>query len=77
MSEQEIVKSGSHLSIVARARRFILDVITELQKCSWPSRKELTETTIIVIVMMFIMSAFIFGVDMLFKGVFHNILKIT
>lgn len=77
MSEQEIVKSESPLSIVGRFRRFIHDVYTELQKCSWPTRSELTETTIIVIVMTFIMAAFIFGVDMLFSTIFHDLLQIT
>lgn len=76
MSEREEIKEASHRGIAARLRRFIHDVIAELRKCSWPTQSELTETTILVVVMVFVMSAFIFAADMLFKGIFGNILKI-
>ena len=57
------VKSGKGVSFIGRIRRFIADTIIELQRCSWPSRRELLESTVLVVVAMVILALFVWGVD--------------
>lgn len=43
--------------------RFLKDVVVELKKVTWPSRKNLISYTIAVIVFVIIMMAVIYGID--------------
>jgi preprotein translocase subunit SecE len=55
---------------VRRLSRFIREVIAELSKVIWPTRKELVTYTAVVIVFVSIMVALVAGLDILFtKGV--------
>jgi preprotein translocase subunit SecE len=47
-----------------RSLEFIRDVRKELNMVSWPSRTELTGTTIVVIVAVFLFGFFLYLVDM-------------
>ena len=51
------------MSIVARSAEFLKEVRVEATKVSWPSRKELRDSTVVVIVMTLIMAAIIFVLD--------------
>ena len=51
------------MSLVARTAEFLREVRVEATKVSWPSRKELRDSTIVVIVMTLIMAAIIFVLD--------------
>ncbi len=42
---------------------FLIDTQTELQKVSWPTREELTGSTVVVILSVIILGVYIFGVD--------------
>jgi preprotein translocase subunit SecE len=42
---------------------FLQDVRGELQKTSWPSRKEVRNTTIVVIVFVMICAVYLYAVD--------------
>ncbi len=42
---------------------FLIDTQGELQKVSWPTREELIGSTGVVIILLFILGAYIFGVD--------------
>ena len=42
-----------------RGRAFLGEVNLELKKCAWPSRKELMESTVVVIVSVVLLSAFV------------------
>ena len=46
-----------------RLRTFFGEVMAELKKTTWPSRKEVTGTTIVVIVAVLITAVFLFVVD--------------
>ena len=46
-----------------RLARFWRETIGELRKVSWPSRQEAINLTIIVLIVMFVMSLFLFAVD--------------
>ncbi|GAB3294394.1 preprotein translocase subunit SecE [Parasphingorhabdus pacifica] len=50
--------------------RFLREVVAELRKVIWPTRKSLVTYTLVVLVFVTIMVSFIAGVDLLFaKGV--------
>jgi preprotein translocase subunit SecE len=51
--------------MLARAREFLKEVRVESTKVSWPSRNELRDSTIVVIVMVFIVTVFIGVADRL------------
>jgi preprotein translocase subunit SecE len=53
-------------NIFKRLRRFFREVIAELRKVIWPNRKQLTTYTIVVVVFVAVMTAFIFGLDLAF-----------
>ena len=53
--------------VLTGIRNFITDTLAELKKCSWPTQRELFESTILVIVAILIFTAFIYGVDKLFQ----------
>ena len=46
-----------------RLARFWRETIGELRKVSWPTRQEATNLTIIVLIVMAVMSIFLFMVD--------------
>ena len=50
-------------SFTGRIRRFCADTVAELRRCSWPSRQQLIESTILVVVAMVILACFVAGVD--------------
>lgn len=50
------------------------DVVKEMKKVSWPTKDELRESTLIVVITCFIFSAFAWivdqGLSLIFKGIF-------
>jgi len=48
-----------------RFRQFVSDTWVELKKTSWPTRKEVYGTTVVVIVFVFITAAFLFVADVI------------
>lgn len=48
---------------LTNTRKFISGTIEEIGKCSWPKREELFRTTIIVIVSIAVLAAFVSVVD--------------
>lgn len=53
-----------------RAGRFLREVVAELRKVIWPTRRQLTRYTLVVLVFVSIMVAVVAGLDLLFaKGV--------
>ena len=63
------------MSWMVRAREFLKDVQVESTKVSWPTRSELRDSTLVVIVTVLIVAVFIgivdrvltFGVSLLFR----------
>jgi len=51
---------------MTQAREFIKDVRVESGRVSWPTRLELRDSTLVVIVMVLLVSAFLFVWDRLF-----------
>ena len=53
------------MSVIGRFREFVKDVRVEATKVSWPTRNELRDSTIVVIVTVIIVAIFIGAVDQL------------
>jgi len=51
------------MQAVARVREFVLDVLAEFRKVTWPSRQELINSTVVVIVVTLALSLFLGAVD--------------
>jgi preprotein translocase subunit SecE len=60
---------------IAGVKAFVEDVRNELKKCSWPTRAELLESTVVVIVSVLIVGVFVGASDVvllaLLKVVVH------
>jgi preprotein translocase subunit SecE len=48
---------------IPKLRRFFAEVVVELKRTTWPSRKEVQGTTLVVIVTVFVFAVFLFVVD--------------
>ncbi|HUV13427.1 MAG TPA: preprotein translocase subunit SecE [Acidobacteriota bacterium] len=55
---------------------FIADVKAEMKKVTWPSKKEVYGTTIVVIVAVFFFGFYLFFVDSILQVVVNRIFKI-
>ena len=51
------------MELMNKAQSFLTEVRAEAYKVSWPSRDEVRQSTIVVILAVWIMAAFIFVVD--------------
>ncbi len=49
--------------MIARIRQFVVDVIDELKKVSWTTRRELIDSTIVVVSSIFILAVIIGVLD--------------
>ena len=49
-----------------KVQEFVVDVWAELKKSSWPTRKELVDSTIVVIVTILILGIFVALADLVF-----------
>jgi preprotein translocase subunit SecE len=58
-----MVETEENVGLMDRFRGFIKDVRSESTKVSWPSRGELRDSTVVVIVTVIIVSGFIGIVD--------------
>ena len=55
---------------IRKVRQFLSEVTVELKRTTWPSRKEVQGTTLVVIVTVFVFAVFLFAVDyVLSRGV--------
>jgi preprotein translocase SecE subunit len=46
----------------------------EMRKCTWPTRDQLLESTVLVLVVMVVSSAFIYGVDQILYNILIHLL---
>ncbi|MHB1001095.1 MAG: preprotein translocase subunit SecE [Armatimonadota bacterium] len=51
------------VNIIQRISKFVTESWIELQKCSWPSKQELTKSTIMVFVSLIVVTIWIGGLD--------------
>jgi preprotein translocase subunit SecE len=60
-----------------KPREYVREVIAEMKKCSWPTRKETMRLAAIVFVAIIVLTAFIFGVDAGFGTLLEKIFTTT
>ena len=68
-------KAGERPSVVRVLTDYVRDVRVEMSKVSWPSRRELRDSTLVVIVMVVIVSIFIGIVDRLLTIGFEALIR--
>ena len=62
-------------NLVVKTKSFINEVVVELKKSSWPTRKELIDSTMIVIVTMVILGVFVAFADLVFVKIVGMLTK--
>ncbi len=60
--------------MIERIKLFLSETRTELKKVTWPTRQELKESTIVVIVSTFIVTIFVGVVDQIISRVIRLVL---
>ena len=60
-----------------RARAFVSEVITELKKVTWPPRKEVYGTTIVVIIAVFFFGFYLYGLDLIMSYAFSALTRLV
>jgi len=58
-----------------RIRQFLIEVTAELNKTSWPNRKEVTGTTVVVIIFVIICAGYLFVVDFVLNNAVDFVFK--
>lgn len=64
-------------SWIPRTPGFIREVRTEGRKISWPTWKETYTTSVMVGIMAFIMSLFLFGIDQVFGLIVRSLIDLA
>ncbi len=52
-----------------KSREFVTEVTTELKRSQWPTRKDLVDSTLLVIVSMVLLGVFVSLADLVFQKV--------
>jgi preprotein translocase subunit SecE len=69
-------ESPEHVSgWFGRARRFLTDVRGELSRVTWPTRKEVWATTVVVILVSLVFGIYLYGVDLVLSWVVAKIFE--
>lgn len=66
---------GENVSKVAEFKDYLADVRVELRKVVWPTRKDTTATTMVVLGMVVLMSLFLWGVDWILSLIVKTIIQ--
>jgi len=69
-------ESPEHVSgWFGRARRFLVDVRAELSRVTWPTRREVWATTIVVILVSLLFGVYLYAVDLILSAVNASIFE--
>lgn len=74
-SQVEVTRTEERGSLVDRLRGYVQDVRQEMGKVSWPTRRELLDSTIVVIVAVLIVAAFIGVIDRILNFVVGQLFR--
>jgi preprotein translocase subunit SecE len=61
---------------IPRFAEFLISVENEMNKVSWPTRGELYRASLVVIVVIFLLTAILFGYDLVLRFFITNILRL-
>ena len=69
-------ESPEHVSgWFGRARRFLGDVRAELSRVTWPTRREVWATTVVVILVSLLFGVYLYAVDLILSAVNQRIFE--
>lgn len=60
--------------MIGKTSKFLTDVKVELNKVTWPTRKDTYASTIVVIVLVLVAAAYLGGIDLILSRVIRLIL---
>jgi preprotein translocase subunit SecE len=63
------------MGFLTRVQEFVKEVMIEFRKVTWPSRQELINSTVVVIVVTVVLAFFLGGVDIALARVVERILR--
>ena len=69
------MEATEKVSGIRRAKQFLVDAWAELQKTTWPTRKEVEGTTIVVIIAVLICAAYLYVVDIALQGGMDRLIR--
>ncbi|MBX7221907.1 MAG: preprotein translocase subunit SecE [Blastocatellia bacterium] len=75
----EVARMSESNQVVAKwdsIKQFYRDVMQEMKRVSWPSREEVSGTTLVVIIAVFFFGFFLWGADVLITLGFDQINKL-
>jgi len=61
------------LSFPSRAKQFLREVKAELKRVTWPTKKEVIGTTIVVLIMVFFFTVYLYIWDVIFAWIIEGI----
>jgi len=56
-------------------KKYINQVVAELKKVSWPTKKQTIDKTVLVIIVSIIVAGYIGGLDLLLQGIMKALIK--
>jgi preprotein translocase subunit SecE len=62
---------------IAKIRGFLAEVVAELKKSAWPTRKELVDSTIVVVIAILILSIYVATADFWFVKIVGWLIRST
>jgi len=60
---------------LTQVRTFVEEVRAEMKKCSWPSRSELADSTMVVIVSVVLIAVFVGLSDLVLMGLLRTVIR--
>jgi preprotein translocase subunit SecE len=63
------------MGALGKLQEFVREVLAEFRKVTWPSRSELVNSTMVVIVVTVVLAFFLGGVDIVLARVVERILR--
>ena len=63
------------MDFLRRVQEFVREVLAEFRKVTWPSRQEIINSTVVVIVVTVVLAFFLGGVDIVLARVVERILR--
>src|SRR5436853_5926337 len=73
--QNEEGREETSMGALTRIREFVQEVLAEFRKVTWPSRSELVNSTVVVIVVTVVLAFFLGGVDVVLARVVERILR--
>jgi preprotein translocase subunit SecE len=67
VSKSDVERQPASTRSRTRPQQFLREVRGEMKRVAWPSRKEVTSYSVVVLVTVTILMAFVFGLDAVFS----------